>query len=344
MIWTTWRQHRAEAGVGALILVALAAAMLIVGNIARERARALGVPACISGNGDCSNALGRLHDDFHSIPPFTFALIALPLVAGMFWAAPLVSREYEAGTHRLAWTQSISPLRWITVKIALIFTVVAAAALLLGLLATWTLNPLTPAFGGRYNSSWYDIQGIVPVACMLFALAVGVAASTLIRRTIPAMAVTLVTYAAARIPIHWIRWHFAPLSTHTLTVPLTTLLDNITGSPRDYASTTALPTDAWLHGLTATGPAGTMISPNENNFSVLRQYCPNLQVNPTRDGVLNPAACAAHIRNLSLQETIRYQPRTHFWLIQAVESAIFVGLAALLIFAAVFAVARRRPT
>ena len=123
----------------------------------------------------------------------------------MFWAAPMVSREYEAGTHRLAWTQSVSPLRWITIKIVLIFGVLASAALALSLLATWTLDPLTAAFGGRYNGTWYDIQGIVPVACILFALAVGATASALIRRTIPAMAVTLVVYAAARIPIEFIR-------------------------------------------------------------------------------------------------------------------------------------------
>ena len=136
----------------------------------------------------------------------------------MFWAAPLVSREYEAGTHRLAWTQTVSPLRWITVKIVLIFGALAGLALILGLLAAWTLDPLTAAFGGRYNSTWYDTQGLVPVACMLFALAVGVAASALIRRTIPAMAVTLIVYAAVRIPIHWIRGNFWPAVTHTYNV------------------------------------------------------------------------------------------------------------------------------
>jgi ABC-type transport system involved in multi-copper enzyme maturation permease subunit len=94
-----------------------------------------------SSGGDCSKILSALHYDFHTIPPFTAALIAVPLLAGMFWAAPLVSREYEAGTHRLAWTQSVSPLRWLTIKIALIFGAIAAAALALGLLATWTLDP-----------------------------------------------------------------------------------------------------------------------------------------------------------------------------------------------------------
>ena len=117
----------------------------LTGTIARSRAHA---------------GLEALHRDFHTIPPFTAALVAIPLMAGMFWAAPLVSREYEAGTHRLAWTQSVSPLRWITTKIALIFGVLAFAALVLGLLATCTLDPLVPAFGGRYSSSWYDIQGM----------------------------------------------------------------------------------------------------------------------------------------------------------------------------------------
>ncbi len=339
MIWTTWRQHRAEAVVGALILLGLAAALLTVGSVARDRANAAGLSECV---GECGDALARLHDDFHSIPPFITALVAVPLVAGMFWAAPLVSREYEAGTHRVAWTQSVSPLRWITVKILLVFGVVASAALVLGLLAAWTLDPLNPAFGGRYNSTWYEVEGIVPVACILFSLAVGVAASALIRRTIPAMAVTLVGYAAARLPMHWIRWHFAPLTTRTLTVPLGNLLANPTGAPLDQASA-AVPLGASVRGTTIVGPDGRVIGANSGNFTVLQDYCPNLQADATRNGVLNPAACAARIRDLSLHERITYQSEAHFWLIQTVESLIFLGLTVLLVAVAMLCVTRRRP-
>lgn len=342
MIWTIWRQHRAQSAVGAVIFAVLATAMLVVGSVARGRVRALDLPGC-AGGGGCGDALGRLHDDFHSIPPFISALIAVPLIAGMFWAAPLVSREYEAGTHRLAWTQSVSPLRWITTKITLTFTVVAIAALTLGLLATWALDPLNAAFGGRFNSTWYDVQGVVPLACMLFALAVGVAASALIRRTIPAMAVTLVVYAAARIPIHWIRWHFAPLTTHMLTLPLSTLVANPAGSPQDVA-TAALPLDAWLHNLSVTGPSGGPISTNQGNFDLLRRFCPSLQVDAARTGVLHPGACSARVDGLSIRETITYQSASHFWLIQAVESTAFVALAAALVVVAVRTVHRRRAT
>jgi hypothetical protein len=349
MIWTTWRQHRAEAGVGALVVAALASAMLVVGSVARDRAHALGLPACTSDRGNCSKALSGLHSAFHTIPPFIAALVAVPLLAGMFWAAPLVSREYEAGTHRLAWTQAVSPRRWITTKIALIFAVIAAAALGLGLLATWALDPLVPAFGGRFNSTWYDTQGIVPVACIVFALAVGVAISALIRRTIPAMALTLVTYAAARIPVHWFRPHFWPATTRTYAAPFSALLDRPTGSPQSAFASQTSPTD-WVISSTITDPSGHAVVPLGSNLDVLSNYCPDLQTGPLPSGTRAPplpsradlAACRPKVANLSLQETISYQPASHFWLVQAAESAIFLGISALLVAAAVLAVARHR--
>jgi len=41
-----WRQYRAEAGVGAVILAGLVTAVIVVGTTTRDRARSLGLPAC----------------------------------------------------------------------------------------------------------------------------------------------------------------------------------------------------------------------------------------------------------------------------------------------------------
>jgi hypothetical protein len=267
----------------------------------------------------------------------------------MFWTAPLVSREYEAGTHRLAWTQTVSPLRWITVKIVLIFGALAGLALILGLLAAWTLDPLTAAFGGRYNSTWYDTQGIVPVACMLFALALGVAASALIRRTIPAMAVTLIVYAAVRIPIHWIRGNFWPAVTHTYNVDVATLLQRRIGPLQDGYLSTLTPGD-WIQTATITDSTGHRYVPNELSFDVFSRYCPSVRPAATAGGDPQPldpatiAACKPKVAGLTLHETVTYQPAAHFWPIQTVETVIFVALAALLVIVAVLTVARRRPS
>jgi ABC-type transport system involved in multi-copper enzyme maturation permease subunit len=38
-------------------------------------------------------------------------LLPIPALLGMFWGAPLIARELESGTYRLAWTQSVTRRR-----------------------------------------------------------------------------------------------------------------------------------------------------------------------------------------------------------------------------------------
>ena len=297
---------------------------------------------CSGSGGDCGAALDQLHQAFHWIPPFTAPFLALPILAGMFWGAPLVAREYEAGTHRLAWTQSISPTRWIAVKMTLVLGTAAAAAITLGALTTWALTPLAPAFGTRFNSTWFDIQGLVPVACMLFALSLGIAASAVIRRTIPAMAITLVAFAAARFPLHFFREHFAPIATRTVHYPLSDLLKNPDGDGPPVSSGARSALNDWILRTTRFDPAGHPIS-THNNRDILLQYCPEL---PAR-GDIPPAAaksCLPRLEVLTGRETTAYQPAGHFWHIQTVESLIFLALTGLLVLVTVLAITRRRPT
>ncbi len=43
----------------------------------------------------------------------------------------------------------------------------------------------------RFNPNVFDVQGIVPVGYALFAVVLGLAAGTIVRRTLPALAITL---------------------------------------------------------------------------------------------------------------------------------------------------------
>jgi hypothetical protein len=340
MIWLTWRQHRAQAAVGASLLIAIATSLIVLGTMARDAARQYGLPDCAGSGGDCGAALARLHKHFHWIPPVTASLIALPLLAGMFWAAPLLSREYEAGTHRLAWTQSVSPLRWIMTKIVVICSVATVAALALGMVTAWTLAPLAPAFGTRFNSTWFDIQGLVPAACMFFALAAGIASSALLRRTIPAMAIALVLFAAARLPVHLVRSHFAPAAVRTVSYPLADLLPDI-DSDHVVARGGVADADDWILSTSRFDANGREIG-DLNNRGVLINYCPTL---PRRGDVPRAAqqACLSRLQGLSGRAVTRYQPASHFWRIQATEALAFTGLGALLAGLSVLAVTRRRP-
>ena len=47
-------------------------------------------------------------------------ILIAPAIIGIFWGAPLIARELDAGTFRLTWNQSITRTRWLTVKLTLI--------------------------------------------------------------------------------------------------------------------------------------------------------------------------------------------------------------------------------
>jgi len=78
---------------------------------------------------------------------------------------------------------------------------VVLAAACYALLVTWWRMPLDLATGQRFLSPGpsFDLEGLVPVGYALFAVALGVFAGVLTRRTLPAMAITLVGFLATRL-------------------------------------------------------------------------------------------------------------------------------------------------
>jgi hypothetical protein len=309
MIWVTWAQHRREALVSGLVLATASTLLVITGlnmladfersGVARcvaQGARAVGV--FVTGT-SCEALTGAFPISWHRLTlPATLALMTLPALLGVFIAAPLLSREFEQGTYLLAWSQSITKLRWAVVKIGLLAASVVVAATALALLVIWWHGPLDVA---GFNGPWdaFDIEGLAPIAYATFALALGTLAGLLIRRTVPAMALTLFVFAGVRLLIAQIRPHFL--------APVT-------------ANAQGIVQGSWV------------ISPDYYVDTQGHQLSPD-QVNAVMKGCTvatggSPVDCLSQhgIRLLA-----DYQPLDRFWTFQLIEAAVFFGLAISLI-------------
>ncbi|MEV1020549.1 hypothetical protein [Streptomyces sp. NPDC050264] len=121
--------------------------------------------------------------------PLSLTRIAAVAVA-VFAAGPLIARELESGTAQWAWTQSVSPARWLTAKLAVPALLVTVGTGLVVALYRWVWdgrNHLLVA-GIRPRDIAFSI-GPATVANALFGLAFGVLVALVVRRTLPALAV-----------------------------------------------------------------------------------------------------------------------------------------------------------
>jgi hypothetical protein len=219
--WVAWRQHNREAAIAIAILGLIGAFMVFESLQMSSVYRQLGLDACQGSHAYLSSADGQvcgraldsyMQSFFGASVTVRYVLAALPALLGMFVAAPLLAREVEHGTHMFIWTQSITRTRWFAVKVALIasFTLVAAAAM--AATAFWWHQRLELMYA---DGMWtfFEVIGIVPIAYAIFAFALGIAAGTVLVRTVPAMATTLFIFTVVRAAVHWWRpWFQAPMT------------------------------------------------------------------------------------------------------------------------------------
>src|SRR6266536_3533930 len=280
MIWLTWRQFRAA---GAMMFAALAvlAALLALTGPGLAGDYSTGIAACTTQSGGCSNFVRQFFN--HHQGPFlalTAVVLVLPALIGLFWGTPLITRELEAGTHRLVWNQSITRTRWLAVKLALTGLAAMTAAGLGSLAVSWWSSPIdkTAANFPKMGPLLFDARGIVPIAYAAFAFALGVTVGMLVRRTVPALAITLVVFVAVQIAMPLlVRPHLLPPTRSTIEIT-TSNLDGINapqgGGPVRAIVKAPTITGAWIlssHAVDASGHAVDTIPLPAGDLGVLRR-------------------------------------------------------------------------
>lgn len=320
MTWHAWRSQRL------LILVALAGSlafavwMIIHGaheqaawnRFLRDRCNSIPnpIPFC-EGN--------RPYDFNHWNSYFLAGLYAIPGLVGILLGAPLVAREVQQGTYRLSWTQSITRIHWLTVK--LLVGAAATVAMSVGavLLGEWWIGAVRA--GPSISPANFDITGIAPIAYGIFAFMLGAALGAILRRTGWAVAVALIIFGGLRAAMRVsIRSHLAPVVTSSLSP----------APPVHTSPSWWVLHSGWVPIGRSSPLPGSPWSAGSDIYFGCVQRLGTVHTSGASFGYFPPSLlrhCAALTK---LHPVVQYQPSGHFWMIQGAESAIFIGMAAAL--------------
>jgi hypothetical protein len=154
-----WLQFRMQAALTAAALTIVAVVLALTGL---ELAHLYDTTVAIcAAHHDCSAATTNFTAADGPLQVFSdFLLLVVPLLIGMFWGAPLISREFEAGTFRLAWTQGVTRSRWLAVKLGLGAVASAAIAGLLSLIVSWWSSQLDQVNANPFDSLRFGVRDI----------------------------------------------------------------------------------------------------------------------------------------------------------------------------------------
>ncbi|MFJ7216107.1 ABC transporter permease subunit [Amycolatopsis sp. NPDC098790] len=316
MTWLTWRQFRLPA-------LSVFAALAVIGLV-------LGITG--------PELVGRTNfsDQDTMFGGTILVLYLLPAVIGVFWGVPLITRELESGTHSLVWNQTVTRKRWLATKLGIGLLTAMVAAGLLGWAVSWWASPIDALAAAQTDHGMlsriapvvFGARGIVPIGYAAFALALGVAVGMLVKRTVAAMAVTLVALAAVLLVVpNFVRPYLIPpvqLTVPIVSEEITNITGDNTGTVREIGVRN--PPGAWVLANETLDPAGNVAEPLPDFV----QSCmpkPGGGPVPSRGDAEN---CMAQLGQHGYQQHLTYQPGSRFWPLQWLELALFLAMTALL--------------
>ena len=336
MIWMSWRQFRVQALIGVAALALIAVYLVYLGVDVRDAYDAYRT-RCQS-QGDCGLAMTQFQGDYQN----TLLLLAagfglIPAIIGAFWGAPLIARELEAGTHRLVWNQSVTRRRWLVIKLM----VVGLASMIvvggISALLTWAASPVDQVADDHFSGIVFGARNVAPIGHAAFALTFGAVIGILVRRTLPAMAITFLAVIIVQFAVpNLMRPHFMPAE--KLTMPMTAAainqargLGSITGGA--VVKGLSVP-HAWVtHTSELRTADGQPLS--EEKFNECFNNAPKTGATGTFG---DTAAC---LGELNLHVDVAYQPNDRYWPFQWIESAMYLTLAGLLLAFGLWRIQRR---
>jgi hypothetical protein len=316
MIWLTWRQFRVQALATAAAFAVLAVYLIILGVQIRSSYQA----ADAAAQSTLGPEAGLVKEFGSQVSALNALLFGVPALIGIFWGAPLVAREFEEGTHRLVWSQSITCTRWLAVKLSLVGLAGLLLTGLFSLLLSWSTTRFDQLMDDRFAALTFGARGVAPAGYAVFAVTFATVAGLMLRRTIPAMVVTLAAFAVIQFLVpNLLRAHYLPAS--TVSVPFTT-------EARDLAlGVDASGTVAFINGYRA--PGTWAVSKTGDLLTADGASADGNAVRTCSQPGAGPGAKNACLDALNLHFRYTFQPASRYWPLQWLELSLYLVLSAL---------------
>jgi hypothetical protein len=326
MLWVTWRQHRTEL-IGVLAAAVVLAIITVFATAFAQRTRLeLGVDTCVplpSGNANCVDLSQEWRNRVGLLLYLFQGFYLVPALVASYIGGPLFARELERGTHRLAWTQGISRLRWAATTIGVVLAFTLAGAVVLAVVGGQTRSFLgTPLFSTAVYRPWdtFDVEGPAFVSFMLFGLAVGAFVGAWRRRILVGMFYGLLLFGLVRVGLGIeLRPYYEP--------PIAVVQTPFVQTPVVFSGTfppafqSLVPSDAWQVGYDAVDSQGRFVSQTrvkQLNDEYGRVGC---TVGRRCDNI-------AYLNEHDVYPRLLFQPADRYWRFQFTEAAIYTALTA----------------
>jgi hypothetical protein len=188
-----FRLHRFELVSVAVLIAALVAACV-----------AMAVALDATGFGACAAFVDQMPIDCEVISRHFFELQepwgvvlrsllqAVPFIAAVLLGVPMIARELERGTARLAWSLAPSRGRWFLARLLPVLAAIVAVGITAGVALDGLLGAFDPGLDPQQSFVGFGMRGVVFAARVVCAFAIAVAAGAVMGRSLPALLVAVV--------------------------------------------------------------------------------------------------------------------------------------------------------
>lgn len=120
-----------------------------------------------------------------------------PFLAGLLLGAPVIARELDRGTARLAWSLGPSRTRWFSQRVALIVVVTVVACFAIGLIADRLVALFAPNVDLANSFTGFHQRGVLIATTGFLVVAIAIGVGAIVGRTVPTLILALLLSGAS---------------------------------------------------------------------------------------------------------------------------------------------------